>query len=146
MIQLAHQLRISSSDAIPIYTQIVRQLKHLISTGRLVAGDELPGIRVLAAGLLVNPNTVARAYMELENEGLLIKRPGTGTYVSDQGSPLAHKERLKILNEKIESLVVEARQLEFDADSVQSLLWEKFRALEKQNRSKPSSFERVKKP
>ena len=99
-------LRISPNDGVPIYLQIVNQIKYLIAAGRLSAGEEIPAIRTLAQQLLINPNTVARAYLELEREGVVAKRHGSGTYISEIGSPLARKERLKILQERIDALLV----------------------------------------
>jgi len=92
------QLHITT-DGVPIYLQIANQVKYLVASGRLAPGEEVPPIRVLAHQLLVNPNTVARAYLELERAGVVVKRHGSGTYISDNGSPLARKERLKILAE-----------------------------------------------
>src|SRR4029077_5406535 len=105
------QIHISTNDGVPIYLQIVNQVKYLVASGRLSAGEELPPIRVLADLLVVNPNTVARAYRELEVAGIVEKRRTAGTYVSDQGSPLARRERLKILAGRIDALLAEARQL-----------------------------------
>ena len=87
------QIHISTADGIPIYQQIVNQVKYLVSSGRLSAGEELPAIRTLAEKLVINPNTVARAYRELEAAGIVEKRRTAGTYVSDLGSPLARRER-----------------------------------------------------
>ena len=89
------QIHISQNDGVPIYLQIVQQVKYLVASGRLAPGEELPPIRVLAEQLLINPNTVARAYRELELAGIVSKRRTAGTYVSDAGSPLARRERLK---------------------------------------------------
>src|SRR6266478_7492824 len=100
------QIHISTNDGVPIYLQIVNQVKYLVAAGRLASGDEIPPIRVLAGQLLVNPNTVARAYLELERAGVVSKRHGSGTYVSDAGSPLARRERVKILTERIDGLLV----------------------------------------
>ncbi|MBX3444840.1 MAG: GntR family transcriptional regulator [Planctomyces sp.] len=105
------QLHISANDGVPIYLQIVNQVKYLVASRRLAAGDELPAIRVLAERLVVNPNTVARAYRELEAEGVVEKRRTAGTYVADHGSPLARRERLKILTARVDALLVEARQM-----------------------------------
>ena len=116
------QVHITTSDGVPIYLQIVNQIKYLVAAGRLKAGDELAPIRVLADQLLVNPNTVARAYRELEIAGIVEKRRTAGTYVSDQGSPLARRERLKILTERIDALVAEARQMDIAIDDVVKLL------------------------
>src|SRR5260370_41861174 len=100
------QIHISTNDGVPIYLQIVNQINSLVAAGRLDAGDEIPAIRVLAGQLLVNPNTVARAYLELERAGVVSKRHGSGTYVSDAGSPLARRERVKILTERVDGLLV----------------------------------------
>jgi GntR family transcriptional regulator len=116
------QLHISTSDGVPIYLQIVNQVKYLVASGRLAPGAELPPIRALAEQLVVNPNTVARAYRELERAGLLTARRTAGTYVSDTGSPLARRERLKILSERVDALLAEARQLDVGLDEVLALL------------------------
>ncbi len=116
------QIHISSSDGVPIYLQIVNQVKYLVGCGRLSPGDELPPIRVLAEQLLVNPNTVARAYRELETAGVVTKRRTAGTYVSDAGSPLARRQRVQILTERIDALLVEARQMDIATDEVLELV------------------------
>src|SRR5947209_15230392 len=112
------QLHISPNDGVPIYLQIVNQVKYLVASGRLRPGEELPPIRVLAEKLVINPNTVARAYRELELAGIVEKRRTAGTYVTDAGSPLARRERLKILTERIDALLAEARQMNFRIDDV----------------------------
>src|SRR5215216_1965109 len=115
------QIHISTADGVPIYQQIVNQIKYLVSSGRLAAGEELPPIRSLAEKLVVNPNTVARAYRELEAAGIVEKRRTAGTYVTDQGSPLARRERLKILTERIDALLAEARQMDIAFEDVVKL-------------------------
>jgi GntR family transcriptional regulator len=115
-------IHISPHDGVPIYLQIVNQVKYLIAAGRLAPGAELPAIRVLADQLVVTPNTVARAYRELEVAGVVTKRRTAGTYVSDGGSPLARRERLKILTGRIDALLAEARQLGVRTDEVVDLL------------------------
>jgi len=116
------QLHISNHDGIPIYLQIVNQVKYLVASGRLEPGEELPPIRTLAEQLLINPNTVARAYRELELAGVVTKRRTAGTYVSDTTSPLARRERLKILTERIDALLAEARQMKIDTETLIELL------------------------
>ena len=115
-------IHISPHDGVPIYLQIVNQVKYLVASGRLAPGEELPAIRSLAEELTVNPNTVARAYRELEVAGVVTKRRTAGTYVSDAGSPLARRERRKILTERIDALLAEARQLGIPTDEVVELL------------------------
>src|ERR1700676_2606956 len=110
------QLHLTTNDGVPIYVQIVNQVKYLVAAGRLAPGEELPPIRVLAEKLVVNPNTVARAYRELETAGLVEKRRTAGTFVSNAGSPLAFSERVKILSERVDGLLAEARQLGIGVD------------------------------
>jgi len=124
------QLHISANDGVPIYLQIVNQVKYLVASGRLSAGEELPPIRVLAEQLLVNPNTVARAYRELEMAGVVEKRRTAGTYVSDQGSPLARRERVKILTERVDALVAEARQMDIPLEEIVALLEKRYMAMD----------------
>ena len=124
------QIRISLSDGVPIYLQIVNQVKYLVASGRMEAGEELPPIRALAEQLTVNPNTVARAYRELEMAGIVTKRRTSGTYVSDAGSPLARRQRLKILSERIDGLLAEARQMDVDTDELIDLIHERDQAMQ----------------
>ena len=126
------QIHISANDGVPIYLQIVNQVKYLVACGRVASGEELPPIRALAEQLLVNPNTIARAYMELERDGIVAKRHGSGTYVSDAGSPLARKERMKILSERADALLAEAHHLNVDLDSVIDLLKQRRKLLNKE--------------
>jgi GntR family transcriptional regulator len=116
------QIHISANDGIAIYLQIVNQIKYLVASGRLSPGAELPPIRVLAEQLLINPNTVARAYRELETAGIVEKRRTAGTYVSDQGSPLARRERIKILTQRVDALLAEARQMDIALDDIIKLI------------------------
>jgi GntR family transcriptional regulator len=116
------RIHISTANGVPIYLQIVNQVKYLVASGRLAPGEELPPIRVLAERLVVNPNTVARAYRELEQAGVVEKRRTAGTYVSAQKSPLARRERVRLLTERIDALLAEARQMDIDLDEVVELL------------------------
>ena len=118
----ALQLRISSTDGVPIYLQIVNQIKYLIASGRLNPGEELPAIRTLAERLVINPNTVARAYRELEVAGVVEKRRTNGTFVADGGSRLADEERRRILAGRVDALLAEARQLGVDVSEVMNLI------------------------
>ncbi len=115
-------IHISPHDGIPIYRQIVNQIKRLVASERLKAGDEMPPIRHLAQQLLINPNTVARAYRELEGAGVLLSRQGSGTRVSDNGSPLSREEKMKILSERADALIIEARQLGVELEEVVELV------------------------
>jgi GntR family transcriptional regulator len=116
------QIHIQAQGGVPIYLQVMQQIKYLVVSGRLKPGEELPSIRVLAEQLLVNPNTIARAYRELESAGVVEKRRTAGTYIADAGSPLARKERLKLLKQQIDGLLVEAFQMGFELDEVLKLV------------------------
>ena len=123
------QLHISTHDGVPVYLQIVNQVKYLVAASRLAPGEELPAIRLLAGQLVINPNTVARAYLELEREGVVVKRHGSGTYVSDEGSPLARRERRKILIQRADALLAEADHLDVGLSDVIALVKERHETL-----------------
>lgn len=74
---------LNQTSGIPLYLQLMEQVKHAVETGALRAGDQLPTIRKLAEDLVMNPNTVARAYRELEHEGIIELRHGSGAFISD---------------------------------------------------------------
>jgi GntR family transcriptional regulator len=130
------QIHLSPRDGVPIYLQIVNQVKYLVASGRLESGEELPPIRTLAEQLLINPNTVARAYRELELAGVVTKRRTAGTYVSDTSSPLARRHRLKIVAERVDALLAEARQMNIDLDELFELLQERDAAMQAANTPK----------
>lgn len=121
-------IRLSPQSSSPLYEQIVAQVKQLVASGRLQPGDGLPTIRALAQRLLINPNTVARAYRELEVEGIVYSRVGQGTTVADGVSPLSHDARLRLLREHVAALVTHARHLDFSVDEVIVHLHEQFAA------------------
>src|SRR3954447_4606343 len=77
--------RPNPSSGVPIYLQLMEQVKHSIETGALRPGEQLPGIRPLAEELVINPNTVAKAYRELEHEGIVELRQGTGAFIANRG-------------------------------------------------------------
>lgn len=116
------QIHIQAQGGVPIYLQVMQQIKYLVASGRLQPGDELPSIRTLAEQLIVNPNTIARAYRELETAGVVEKRRTAGTFVAEAGSPLARKERLRLLKQRVDQLLVEAFQMGFALDEVLKLV------------------------
>jgi GntR family transcriptional regulator len=75
--------RLPQSSGVPVYLQLMEQLRHAVETGALRVGDQLPTIRKVASDLVVNPNTVARAYRELEHEGLIELRHGSGAFIKE---------------------------------------------------------------
>ena len=116
------QIHLSSTDGVPIYRQIVNQVTYLVGAGRLTEGERLPPVRKLAEQLVVNPNTVARAYRELEAGGLITSRQGSGAFVAANGSPLALREKQQLLAQRIDLLLAEAANLDVDVDALVRLL------------------------
>jgi len=116
------RIHISSTDGVPIYMQIVQQVRRLVAGGELNPGDELPSIRALADQLLVNPNTVARAYRDLEVAGVVTSSRGLGTYVAETDSQMAHDEKRAVLIERVDALLIESRQLQIPLDEVFEIL------------------------
>lgn len=130
------QIRISSNDGVPIYQQIVSQVKYLVASGRLESGEQLPPVRKLAEQLLVNPNTVARSYRELESAGIVKSRRGAGVFVADsQSSPLARREQNRILNERLDVLLTESRQMGIDLETLIGLLRRRNKQMDREEKA-----------
>ena len=125
--------RIHSGSGVPIYLQIEAQVKQSIAALVLKEGDQLPPVRRLAAELRVNPNTVARAYQNLERDGVLRTVPGGGCYVNGQTPRLLKAEKVRRLKPLAEQLAVEAKQLQFSQEDTMRLLEESFAELESQH-------------
>jgi len=118
-------ITITLSDGVPIYRQIANQIRYLAASGRLAPGEELPPIRTLALQLRVTPNTIVKAYGELEAAGIVRKRAGAGTYVSEGPSRLADRERQRLVEQRIDALLAEAHHLSFTADDVLRIFHER---------------------
>ena len=115
-------ITIESADGVPIYQQIVRQIRYAVASGLLEPDDELPTIRALALKLKVTPNTVVKAYEELQRVGVVHKRHGSGTFVSGERTRIADRERRRILEQRIDALLVESHQLGFSLEELLKLL------------------------
>ena len=118
-------ISINLADGVPIYRQIVNQVKYLVASGLLRPGEELPPIRTLAMQLKVTPNTIVKAYGELEISGVLHKRQGSGTFVSDERPQLAVRERRRVIEQRIDALLAEAHQLNFTSDDILRMVRER---------------------
>ena len=127
-------ITISVADGVPIYKQIINQIKYLAASGALAPGEELPPIRTLALQLKVTPNTIVRAYDELEAAGVIHKRRGSGSFVSEvRHSRLADAERQRIIEQRIDALLAEAHQLNFTADDVLRVIRERRAVMERRS-------------
>ncbi|MEJ5258888.1 MAG: GntR family transcriptional regulator [Anaerohalosphaeraceae bacterium] len=102
------QITIVSNSERPVYQQIIDQIKQEIASGRLLPGEQLPTIRQLAVQLVINPNTIAKAYKYLEQEGLINTRPGGGSFVSEIFSRLSDSAKKEIVCNFLKQAVVEA--------------------------------------
>ena len=124
-------ITINLTDGVPIYRQIVNQIKYLVASGLLQPGEELPPIRTLALQLKVTPNTIVKAYGELETSGVIHKRQGSGTFVSE-GRPqqVALRERRRVIEQRIDALLAEAHQLNFTADDILRMVRERKAAMD----------------
>ena len=113
---------INPSSTTPIYAQIKEQIRYCIASGRLSVDNKLPSVRQLAIELRVNPNTVAKAYRELELEGTIRSRKGQGTFVAPSQSEVSYERRIELLTSAIDSVIVKAHHLSLSDSDVRSLL------------------------
>ncbi|GAB4342128.1 MAG: GntR family transcriptional regulator [Candidatus Abyssubacteria bacterium] len=119
--------KIDPTKSEPIYAQLMSEIKYFIATELMKPGELLPSVRDLAVKLRINPNTVARAYRELEHEGVVVTVPGKGVYVSD-GPRTWDKERARAeLGAALDALLVEAYHRGVSAEHLKTLLEERTR-------------------
>jgi GntR family transcriptional regulator len=116
-------------SGLALYLQIEAQVKQALAAGALKAGDALPSVRKLAADLGINPNTVARAYQELERDGVIRTVPGGGTYLENGGLGLLKSEKLRRLRPLAQQIAVEGSQLRLSAAEVVELVNEEVRKI-----------------
>ena len=113
---------ISPASDVPIFRQITQQVQRAVALKRLNVGDQLPAVRVLAEALVINPNTVARAYQELIRDGILESRSGRGVFISKRRQVFADAERARRLQHATEQLCHEAILLDFSIREVRATL------------------------
>jgi GntR family transcriptional regulator len=106
----------------PLYLQLMQQIRHAIETGVLQPGDNLPGVRTLAQQLVISPNTVVKSYSELEHEGLLDLRHGSGAYVSGRRLKKPKADRLRQAQERVRSLVEKLQREGLSEEEIQRLV------------------------
>ena len=114
--------RVNATSTQPLYLQLTQQIRHAIDTGVLQPGDSLPGIRTLAEQLVVSPNTVVKAYSELEHEGLLEMRQGSGAFVAGRKPNKAKSDRVRQAQERVRALVERLQADGFSEDEIQRLI------------------------
>lgn len=115
------QIRIDNASDRPVYQQIMDQIKRDIALGRLNKDEKLPTVRQLAKQIAINPNTIAKAYRQLEQEGIIITKPGAGAFVANLDSNLSKAVRKKIISEELERTAVEAFHMQIDRQTLMEL-------------------------
>ena len=119
----------------PVYLQVVDQVKAAVASGTLRPGDSLPSIRPLAEQLRVNRNTVAKAYTELESQGVIDTQAGRGCFVKDTQSPLRKQVRREMLTTEIDQAIVAAHHLQVERPEFVGLVNERLDDFEQRSRS-----------
>ena len=134
-------ITINLSDGVPIYRQIANQIRYMVASGLLEPGEEIPSIRTLALRLKVTPNTVVKAYRELEWTGVLEKRAGAGTYVRGEPTPLSKGESDRIIEQRIDALLAEAHQLGLPPDELHSAFVRRQAAMDRESSTESNTEE-----
>ena len=128
-------LQINFKSGKPVYLQLVDQVKAAAASGALKTGESLPSIRPLAEELRVNRNTIAKAYSELENQGVIETIPGKGCFLKSNSSPLKKDARRKLLIQDIDQAIVQAHHMQVPRPDFLDLAQERFDALEERKRA-----------
>jgi GntR family transcriptional regulator len=128
-------LQINYKSGKPVYLQVVDQIKAAAASGAMQAGEPLPSIRPLAEDLRVNRNTIAKAYNELENQGVIETIPGKGCFLKPNNSPLKKEVRRKLLTDEIDQVVVQAHHLQVPRDEFLDMVRERLDVIEKKKRA-----------
>ena len=126
-------LQIDFKSGKPVYLQLVDQIRYAAASGAVKTGEPLPSIRPLAEELRLNRNTVAKAYAELESQGVIETIPGKGCFLKESQSPFTKQARHKLLVEKIDEALVTGHQLQVDHETFLCLVRERMERFERQD-------------
>jgi GntR family transcriptional regulator len=113
--------KLNPSAGQPLYLQLMQQIRHAVETGALQHGDQLPGIRTLAEELVVSPTTVAKAYSELEHEGLLELRQGSGAFIAVKRRGPSQMQRVHEASRQVRQLISELRDAGLHEDAIRRI-------------------------
>ena len=125
------QYEIYSASRLPIYQQLVQQVREAIARGDLQPEAQLPSVRQLSRDLVINPNTVARAYRQLQDDGVLQSVRGTGLAVADGAGRRCQTERVNLLRHRIQQVLVEAKQSQLEHAQLRSLVESELAAIDR---------------
>ena len=112
------QFRIDNASGRPVYQQIMDQIKRDIAMGRLIKNEKLPTVRQLAGQIAINPNTIAKAYRQLEQQGIIVTKAGAGAFVANLDSNLSRSVRKKLISEELERIAVDAYHMQIDRQTL----------------------------
>jgi GntR family transcriptional regulator len=129
------RLQLNFKSGKPVYLQVVDQIKSAAASGALRAGEPLPSIRPLAEQLRINRNTVAKAYAELESQGIIATLAGKGCFVTENNSPFKKSVRQKMLADDIDAAIVQAHHLQVGEKEFLELLKERLEVFGQKNKS-----------
>ena len=127
--------QIDFKSGTPVYLQLVEQVRHAAASGGLRAGEPLPSIRPLAEELRVNRNTIAKAYAELESQGVIETIPGKGCFLKEVGSPLTKSARNDLLVQEVDRAVVAAHHLQIGDADLLALVKKRLDAFDRKNKA-----------
>ena len=128
-------IEVSTGSSTPIYKQITDQVRMAVASGRLSVADQLPSVRALAEELVINPNTVARAYADLAREGIIEARQGRGVFIIQKRKVFSRAEARRRLEPLMDALIAEAFALDFTPDELKEALMNKLEQLENQKKN-----------
>ena len=127
---------IDPTNGLAIYDQIVRQIKFAVASEAIRPGELVPSVRDLARELAVNPNTVARSYRQLQSEGILVTVRGTGLEVTTKAPNRCRQERIKLIRERLHSVLLEATNSQLDQKQIRDMANEELARLANKGRSR----------
>jgi GntR family transcriptional regulator len=112
------QIRIDNASDRPVYQQIIDHVKRDIALGRIIKNEKLPTVRQLAVQIAINPNTIAKAYRQLEQQGIIVTKAGAGAFVANLDSNLSRSVRKKIISEELERIAVDAFHMQIESQTL----------------------------
>lgn len=124
-------INIDNKSSVPIYQQIVDEIKEQVIKGILQGGDKLPSVREMASIITANPNTISRAYSELERQNVIETIRGRGTYVTVDYKPVMEKERLENLKGNIKKIIVEAKYMGISREKILKIIEDTYEDIDK---------------
>ena len=123
---------IDFANGLPIYEQVARQVKFAIAGGALKSGELVPSVRELAKQLAINPNTVARAYRDLQTDGVLDSVRGTGLAVAEGAQQRCCRQRVEMIRDRLQQVLTEAKQSQLDPTELRSLVERELETIQQQ--------------